>query len=78
MQTLPSTQGPIRKYASVVLIACAIATSSLIGFGGNAAAQDPTMQVIQRHRGTPLTFTAQPARSGRSTYLHWRTGFVAP
>jgi hypothetical protein len=78
MQTIPSTRGRIRTFASVALIACAIATSSLIGFGGTAAAQDPTMQVIQRHRGTPLTFTAQPARSGRSTYLHWRTGFVAP
>jgi hypothetical protein len=78
MQTSPSTQGPIRKFANVALIACAIATSSLIGFGGTAAAQDPTMQVIQRHRGTPLTFTAQSARSGRNSYLHWRTGFMAP
>jgi hypothetical protein len=78
MQTSPSTQGPIRKIASVALIACAIATSSLIGFGGHAAAQDPTMQVGQRHHGTPLTFTAQPARSSRGSFLHWRTGLVAP
>ena len=78
MQTSTSNHGPIRKLASVAMIACAIATSSLIGFAGNAAAQDPTIQVIQRHRGTPLAFTAQPARSSRGSYLHWRTGFVAP
>jgi hypothetical protein len=79
MQTLPSTQGPIRKYASVVLIACAIATSSLIGFGGNAAAQDPTVHVATSHHGTALQFRASaPVRSSRSSYLHWRTGFVAP
>jgi hypothetical protein len=78
MQTSTSNHGPIRKLASAALIACAIATSSLIGFGGNAAAQDPTLQVTQRLRGTPLTFTAQPARSNRDSYLHWRTGFVAP
>ena len=78
MQTSTSNHGRIRTFASVALIACAIAISSLIGFGGDAAAQDPTLQVIQRHRGTPLTFTAQPARSSRGSYLHWRTGFVAP